>query len=304
MTAMNVAPRVPEDARAYIDESGAKGFADNPKPGEFGLLLAVVIPTAEEATLRAKLDPSFRTFKGTLPAGMKVHITDAITSCDASVKATAEATRDAFVQVAGAANLSVMYEALSARRFAPARDNLSALASSAKAVRRSDVRITAHAHRDRLDEELFVGLCVKIDCNAQEREFAHVGLVSDTLDPAIKDAYQRTLDSARGAGDRVDTVKGFELSSKTKVSGTIRVKTEVPTRSGFEPAVTRLGDVAVQVAPDPLLLLADILANSLRYHLAQLDIDVDPLNAPASTVGWSLASKLWGQMDDYFMDAL
>lgn len=234
---------------------------------------------------------------------MKIHITDAMGSDNASVRMTAEATRDAFVHVARAAKLSLIYEALSATRFAQERDGHKAIAAATQAARRSSVRITTHAHRDRLDEELFVGLCVKIDGYAEDAALAHVGLVSDTLDALIKDAYQRTLDSARDAVDRAESVKGFDLSSKAKVSGSIRIRVDVPAGSGFEPAVTRLGDVTVQTEPDPLLLLADILANSLRHHLGRLDVDVDPLNAPNSIAGWPLALKVWGAMDEYFMDA-
>jgi hypothetical protein len=301
---MGVTPNVPQEACAYIDESGAKGFVNAARPGEFGLLLAVVVRSVDETELRRKLDPAFQTFVRALHAGMKVHITDAIASGDAALQATAVATRDAFLRTANDAPLAIIYEAISATRFARRRDDPKALAAGAKATRRLDVRTTTHPHRDRLDEELFVGLCVKIDEYAKESTLMHVGLVSDILDGAIKDAYQQTLDDARDADDSVENVKGYDLASKRQVTATVRIKIEAPAGSGFEPAVTRLGEVAVETVPDPLLLLADILANGLRHHLAQRSVDIDPLNAPASVAGWPLESKVWGVMDNYIMDTL
>ncbi|MEO6325971.1 MAG: hypothetical protein ABIT01_00860 [Thermoanaerobaculia bacterium] len=301
---MTSAPTTPIDARVYIDESGEKGYVDVVNPSEFGLLLGVIVRDCDGNALRAALQPYFDSFVRALPPGMKPHITDAFASRDPAVCAVATSTRASYQQVARSSPITVVYEAISASGFARRRDERVAMATKAETARRSGIRITNHPHRDRLEEELLEGFLLKLDAFGEDHDLAHISVTSDTLSKGVRDSYADILEQARTASNRTEEVKGYNPATRERLKGALTTRIIVPVGSGLDVDVRRAGDITDR-PPEPLLLLADILVNSLRHHFkTTVNPATDPLNAPGSIRGWTLEASVYGVMDEYAMDVV
>jgi hypothetical protein len=64
-----------------------------------------------------------------------------------------------------------------------------------------------------------------------------------------------------------------------------------------------VGELLVSKKDDPLVLAADIAANSINRNLVKLAADA-PLHIPATMEDWTLHHLLWGNRNDPIEDIL
>lgn len=288
-------------AVAYIDEAGAKGFARNltsDRDDAIGLMCAVVFPCDLAGEVREAYRPGYDRFCGAAPAGEKHHFTDAFKVGNEAWASVAHDVRDEFCNILASQAHSIVYDArrLSLQRQDHERgENLLAAAKAAR--RNQSISVPSRPSLRRVETNLIEGLILKLDAFGQDKSLDLIDLRFDEIDDEIADHYREILMRLRSMKATSSQVKGWDKTAKAQVMGA--VTTRITT--SFEIDVTKIGGIEVIGKDDPLILLADMIANSLYRHLAALPI-LGPLNAPASISNWILAGSVYGVRDDAFED--
>jgi hypothetical protein len=140
-----------------------------------------------------------------------------------------------------------------------------------------------------VDFQLIEGLVLKLDAFATDFSLERIDLWFDQIDDPIAEHYGEVIARLRTLSANERRVKGWDLDAKAPVEGSIAMAVDAP----FELDVTRIGEVKVVGKSDPLVLVADMIANSLHRHLTAHPTDA-ALNAPSSIEGWMLASRVYG----------
>ena len=188
------------------------------------------------------------------------------------------------------------------RRLKLERDShewLEDLISKFKSARRSTIRISEHASKSRVEEQLILGLALKLDEFCEDFNCRQVDLLFDNIDSKIEHVYREAIESSRNVEKSSQVVEGWDPETKSRVSGEISIEAYAPF-----PLNTRfLGELRVVGKEDPLLLAADIVANSLYGHLLNLSPGAR-LNSLTSIRGWTLESMVFGVRDDAIEDGI
>jgi len=294
-------------AIAYIDESGPSkaGFVrklTEDRDDQFGVLCAVVLPAELKDQVEISFRPAFENFVAEAPPGEKWHITDAFKPGYEAWGEAAKSAREEAWRIISKFNLSVVYDA---RRAALSRSNFEALQSALKplaAARRSDVDIPElrRPSDETMEDHLFSGLLLKLDCWATDHRRERVDLVFDEMDKKL----ERTVNEVKADLQEIEhsshVVKGFNKATREHVKDIIEISAR--SSNGSLPfSIQRIGSVSVLGKAQPLVLLEDFVANALAHHLGQLPVDA-PLNAPASIAGWALERHVYGVREDALED--
>ncbi len=286
-------------AIAYIDESGQSksGYVrklTEDRDNQFGVLCAVVVPAELRDEVERAFLPAFESFSAEAPKGEKWHITDAFKPGNEAWGETAKSAREEACRIITQFNLCVVYDARRALLSRSHHELMQSLLKPLAAARRSDVDIPElkRPSNETMEENLFKGLLLKLDCWAIDNQREAVDLVFDAMDGKL----ERTLNEAKAELEQQahssTVVKGFNKVTAEHVDSTIEstvkfVNIDIPV------SIERIGSVRVAGKANPLVFLADIVANALAYHLGQLPAD-SPLNAPASIADWVLEKHVYG----------
>ena len=286
---------------AYVDEAGARGMVRDLGPErdhEFGLMCAVLFEPDGHGKAIKDFTPPFETFRSAMPAGEKLHITDAFKPGNEDWGEVAKIVREQYIQLILSSRPMVIY---AARRLRTERDTHArnqGLLSHAKAARRSSIKVVGENRPsdDRIEDSLIMSLALRLDAFAadmasQVHDVRQVDLLFDEID--IAERYEAIIQRTREVSGSTTTVKGWDPAQSTRVQGTINIQVNAP----FQVDTEFIGGIHVVGKEHPLILAADIVTNYLAHHLKQLPDDA-PLNAPSSIDGWVLQDCVWGVMND------
>lgn len=306
MTASDNAVVIP----AYVDEAGARGLVrdlDTSRDDEIGLMCAVLFePDGHDKAIRA-FTPSFEKFRDAAPQGAKLHITDAFKPGNESWRAVAERVREEYLSLINTVSRPmIIYSARRLRLSRQAHIGREALRASAKAARRSQIRIVGENRPSdvRIEDDLIECLTLRLDAFAEDMaEQVHVvqqvDLLFDEVDLQLAQRYEAVIQRTRQVSANIRTVKGWDPTQSKRLEGAIEFQVDAP----FRIDTKFIGPIRVMGKDHPLILAADIVANHLAHHLRQLPPQA-PLNAPSSIAGWAFEERVWGVQDDATDDVL
>ncbi len=290
------------DVLAFIDESGSRGYSRNLEPArdhEIGLMCALLIPAKHFENYHNAFLPGYKRFLDAKPDNAKPHITDAFTPGNECWAAIARSVRSEFHRLIHCLQISVVYDA---RRLAVERDSherQKVFISQIKKLRRSPIRITDHPNQPKVEDELVLGLAIKLNAFCQDSRYQKVGLLFDEIDSNVAQKYREIIAEISNIGDSRYVVKGWNQETKSKVQREISfsIHASIPLGARF------LGELHVVGKNNPLILAADIVTNSLYDHLSSLPHDAY-LNRPSSIEGWNLKSRVYSVRDDAIEDII
>jgi len=285
---------------AYIDEAEARGLVRDLMPTrdhEFGLMCAVVFEPDGHAKAVQDFTPPFEEFRKAMPAGAKLHITDAFRPGNESWREVAESVRREYLRLIQTTRPMVIYAARRLRLARAAHERTEDLQKDAKAARRSPVKVVGENRPSdaRIEDDLITSLALRLDAFAEDmagqvHDVKQVDLLFDEID--IAERYEATIQRTREVSNNITTVKGWDPTQSARVEGTISFKVNAP----FRIDTRFIGGIHVVGKSHPLVLAADIVTNHLAHHLRQLSAE-SPLNAPSSVEGWVLRDRVWGVME-------
>ena len=287
---------------AYVDEAGAKGLVRNLTPErdlEFGVMCAVLFEPDGHQRAIDLLTPSFEEFRQAMPAGAKLHITDAFSPGNESWRLVAERVRAEYIRlILDVVRPMIVYAARRCRLSREAHIQSEDLKKAGAAGRRSLVKVVG-AGRDsdaRIEDDLILSLTLRLDAFAEDmasqiHEVKQVDLLFDEID--LADRYEATIQRTREISENFTVVKGWDPVANKRVEGSIAMKASAP----FRLDTKFLGGIHVVGKEDPLVFAADIIANHLAHHLNQLPAGA-PLNLPSSIDGWLMQPRVWGVDDN------
>jgi len=290
------------DTLAFVDESGARGYSRKLTPArdhELGLVCALSLPASRVEEFRDAFRPSYLRFVAAMPHGAKLHITDAFASGSERWAEAAESMRTEFHGLIRRLEIPVVYEA---RRLAVEREAhelREGLVPRANAARQSPIRIPDRPSQATVEDQLILGLALKLDAFCEDAGRQRIDLMFDELDANVAKRHDDAVNRTRNIGRSVHRVKGWNLLTKSPVEGTISFQADAP----FSLHTRFLGELHVAGKQDPLVLATDTVANSLYDHLIGLPATAY-LNRPQSISGWELEDRVYGARDDAIEDIL
>ena len=294
---------VPEtDTLAFVDEAGAGGFSRNltsARDHEVALVCALLFPAERIEEFRSSFRPGYDRFVDAMPDGGKPHITDAFAPGNEVWAAVAQSVRSEFYHLVHRLEIPVVYDARRLEVERKSFENMENIKSQAKAISRSRVRISEGPSQSRIEEELVIGLVLKLDdfCDAAQRH--RVDLLFDEIDERLAKLYRGAMDRTGNISKTKHVVKGWDCETTSRVQGEISFQAN----ASFPLDTQHLGNLHVVGKSDPLILAADIVTNSLNDHLRRLPSDAF-LNRPSSIDGWELEFMVYGVRDDAIEDLI
>ena len=178
-------------------------------------------------------------------------------------------------------------------------EHMESIASQAKAMSHTRVRIPEDPSQSRVEEELITGLVLKLDAFCEANQRYRVDLFFDEIDEGLAKLYRKAMDRTGNISKTKHVVKGWDPETKSQVQGEISFQAH----ASFPLDTQHLGDLHVVGKADPLILAADIVTNSLNDHLRRLPSDAF-LNRPSSIAGWELESSVYGVRDNAIEDII
>lgn len=290
------------DTVAYVDEAGARGLSRNLAPSrdnEVGLFCAVLFPLGRIDAMRCRFVPGYERFLEAMPVGGTPHITDAFKPGNEAWTAVARGVREDFFSVVRELKIAVIYDARRLGVERAANDRAQKLVDAAKNSRRSPIKVSDRPSTQRVEESLMLGLSLKLDAYAEDFARQGIDLWFDEIDKELADIYRETMRSTESISHTSDIGRGWDPETKSKVEGLVETMTFATGRLDTK----FLGDIHIAGKQDPLVLLADFVANALHYHLINL-LPNAYLNRPLSIQGWVLEECVCGVRDDAFEDLI
>lgn len=290
------------DTLAFIDESGARGYSRKltaARDHDLGLMCALLIPTERVREFRNAFRSGYEQFLNAMPDSARPHITDAFMSGNECWATVARSVRSEFHRLIRCLQIPVIYEArrLAVERNSHERQEL--LVSQAKETRRSPIRIPDRVSQSRIEDQLVLGLALKLDAFCEDFKRRRVDMLFDEIDNTMAQGYRTVVDRTRNIGKSRRVVKGWNPETKSQVRGEISFEVHAP----FPLNTRSLGELHVVGKADPLMLAADIVANSLYDHLRGLASDAF-LNCRPSIDGWDLEDRVYGVSDNPIEDII
>ena len=286
------------NAVAVIDEAGEKGYVrnlDKQRDDAIGLLGALVFPKHRLKEFRAAFAPPFERFKTEGGSHLnKLHITEAFKPGNEALRPMAVEVRNAVCDLVRSMQVPVVYCARRMRLPRETHQRVEDLKHAAKAARRAThISIPDRPSTDRVEEDLMIGLALRLDEFAAAAHFAKIELVTDDMDRPILNGLRNAVDLTRSISSSETVVKAFNRNTGQRVEGKIRFSVPNPP---FELNTQHLGGVGIAGKDDPLVFATDVVVNALADHLMSLPSD-RPLNAPSSIAAWNLRDGVWGVAD-------
>lgn len=283
------------------DESGAKGYADQDEQyaGEVGLLAGLLVPDPvlqkTEIALEAAIAPQ-RGIDG------KLHIADLPPPSQAAL-------RQGIFDVIRAERLLCFWYAIHVAGFhahhkwtqAFLNDAIADASALSNRVKRGSPRENPGS----LHGELFRGLYGHIVAFIEERSPGEVEIEvrTDRVDKPIAKLFRLEAERLLDDASRRSLVTGFDTVDQKIVKAEVRFETHWPEELRISTTVKAL-DLKTVTDADPIVVAADVLANSLCHHFRNRS-DAErygDLNRPSAVAGHPLAQSLdtfwnWGGAD-------
>ena len=291
------------DTLAFIDESGARGYSRKLTPArdhELGLVCALLVPAPHVEEFRDAFRPGYQRFLDAMPDGAKLHITDAFASGNERWATAAHSVRAEFHGLIHRLEIPVIYEA---RRLAVERDAHELredMVSRAKADRRSPVRIPDRPSRSTVEDQLVLGLALKLDAFCEDFGRQRVDLMFDELDAKVAQRYDNAVNRTRNIGRSTRRVKGWDPRTESRVEGEISFRADAP--FSVEHPLSRATARRRQAGP----------AHPGNRHGGEFAVRSPRgalpaeayLNRPQSIAGWELEHRVYGAREDAIEDIL
>jgi hypothetical protein len=290
---------------AFIDEAGEKGFIRNLDPQrdhEIGVLGALVFPEQRLEEFRTEFSHPFERFKTEGGERLKkLHIVEAFKPGNEDLRPMAIEVRDAIFELLRSKQVPIVYCARRMRSLREAHERLEKLKAEAKAARQAThIAIRDRPSTDRVEQDLMIGLALRLDAFAEDAKLNQIDLMTDDMDLPILAGLTESANRTRSISSSQKVIKAFDLNDRRQVEGTISFTVPNPP---FELDTKHLGALGILGKVDPLVFATDTVVNALNDHLSSLAPD-QRLNAPSSIAGWALQDRVYGVMDDALEDIL
>jgi hypothetical protein len=197
-----------------IDESGAKGYADQTEAtgGELGVIAGYFLPDSKVDAVRRHLDKLFAEWLGL----NKSHITD----LDQTEQ---EQIRGVTFQFFLSQHIQWVYEAIYVQGLHENHQRLEQRRSQAKALRRSPIKLSGNEKVDLLHSELFLGVFGKGVAFGMDNfgdQFA-IKIITDQVDSTIVRHFESQAREFLQVGQKKTTHQtGFDPQTQKVVKGT------------------------------------------------------------------------------------
>lgn len=283
------------------DESGAKGYADQDEqfPGQIGVFAGLLIPDEILAQVEAALEAAIAPHRG---GDGKLHITDLAATAQADLRQRLfDTIRDLHlpcfwyaIHVAGFHAHHTMFAGL----IADAGKEVPSLGGT---IKRPSLRVALGS----LHVELFRGLYGHIVAFIEERAPGDVTIEArtDRVDTPIAKSFRQEAERLLDTAPRTSTVSSYDKVENKVVKRQVTFETHWPDSLRIKTKVVAL-DLRTVSDADPIVVAADVLANSLHHHFLQRDANemYEDLNRPDAVQGHPLAQSLdsfwnWGGPD-------
>ena len=283
------------------DESGAKGYADQDEqfPGQIGLFAGLLVPEEILAQAEAALEAAIAPHRG---GDGKLHITDLETPAQADLR---QRLFDAIralrlpcfwyaIHVAG----YHAHHTIFAGMIADAVKDAAALGGTIQGSKPRSAPGSLHV-------ELFRGLYSHVVAFIEERAPGDVTIEArtDRVDTPIAKSFREEAERLLDRAPRTSTVSGYDRVEKKVVKRQVTFETHWPETLRITTKVISL-DLRTVSDADPIVVAADVLANSLHHHLRQRGVNemYEDLNRPGAVQDHPLARSLdtfwnWGGPD-------
>lgn len=272
------------------DESGAKqrSIKGEKYPGELGVMAGLLLLEEEFAPIERKLDNIAANYS----SASKLHITDLPQNLQASLR------QDLFA-ILLSESVTCVYEAISSQGFHKADTEIRHMEAKAKQMATSNVAASGQYPIDFLHRQLFEGLFCKAVAYGLEKlgESFGIKVIVDPVDESVLRELRKTASELLGKFDMEISVSGFDRSKNEVLHSKVDLK------------VTGIDDLDqisfhVDVGSGSLVLVADVLANSLLYHLESNKPSAAGLNNAVAVEGHPLGRLFFGTSDSDISDAL
>lgn len=276
------------------DESGAKGYHNRSESylGETGVFAGYLVSKALLEELKSELAKVASQY---FRDSSKYHISDLQDS-------SKQALRTDVFQVLANYGVTCVYEAIHVEGFKAEHDRIEAIKNDASAARKSPVRISRNRSKESLHQELFQGLFAKavaycIDTYGQNY---HLIILTDRLDRPIFAGLGKTAKELLNFEPSRKHVSAWDPDSREVVTGTITTTVEIPTSYGMDEIASASYEFQMDEQNSPLVLGADILANSINYIFRSRPAeDVgNPLNDRNAIGVHALFSQFYGFLEN------
>ncbi len=249
-----------EEIVFVLDESGAKGYSDNTEntQGEFGAMAGYFILEKQLISVKKDLD----LIRSKFFYNDKVHITDLQPEQQESLRKN---IFNYFIEK----NIYWTYEAIYVQGYYEHANFMNQLSKKAHASRQSDIKISWSESRELLHSELFQGIFAKAIafCLDNVGSKFKLCIITDRIDKPILKRFQQEADTFLAVGkDKTTEMTGFDPNTGQIVKGSITTK--IVSKDIFDD----FSDITYSISCEDssLTLAADVLVNSLNYHLKSL----------------------------------
>lgn len=266
------------------DESGAKGYSDKPERhvGEFGVVAGFLLPEEEVDAVRvwaASIASSFHE----PPA--KIHITD-LDPHDQS------RLRDQVYSYLRNRRIPCVFEAMySDGLHAHWRWRSERLAAAKGAAKALGMAIPENPGKECLHVQLMLGAFASACDFAQQHccgPFS-IKILTDRVDQSVIEAFREEVGVLLGPLSIVGSHPVFNTQTKQREDK----RFEVQVTCGGAPLEFVDIACACEVEVSPLTLIADVIANSLWYHLRARAVTGAPLMSEDAIAGYPLELMLY-----------
>lgn len=240
-----------------IDESGAKGYADNKEQyaGEIGVMAGYIFGEEQLDTIQCSLDA----IQNNYISDGKMHITNLSPEDQLSL-------RHEIFNFLLKSKTPCLYEAIHSEGFHKEFQSETYRIAKIKESQKSKIRTSNHAEKWLLHEELFQGIFGKalawcIDNIGDEFKLA---IITDRIDDTLKKRFIIMADEFLNLTKPTFLkTKGYDLDKKEKLTGSIT--------TSIKNADDLLGDLSkatysINHENSSLTLAADVIANSIYHH--------------------------------------
>lgn len=282
------------DIYLICDESGAKGCSDISEayPGETGVFAGYLVDQDQLPIIRDRMTTiAYKYFAN----AAKYHI------ADLPNEKKEELRREVF-EVIEQSNLTCIYEAIHVEGFKAEHDRIQEIKNDAKKSTRSGIRISSNVKKDSLHEVLFQGLFAKAIAHCIDT-FSNVYkliVLIDRLDGPVYKSIKGSANELTDFSPSETKVTGWDPRSQQVVKGSIKMMMNIPESYGMSDIENAVFELNMDEKNSPLMLGADILANSINYVFkSRVQEDIGkPLNNKSSVQAHQLFGQFYGLMDE------
>ncbi|WP_146867723.1 hypothetical protein [Acetobacter indonesiensis] len=285
------------DIVSFIDESGINGLVRNLKPQDdekISLICALPIPAEDISFVRRLVAPYYKIFSDAAPIGQKLHVTSAFAPDQEQWRVAAEVARNGIFDVIKNRKLIIIYAARRCGRTRLAYErNKEDRVKAALINQESDLTIPGiERPGNEFTLELpMLTLLAKINSFLYKLGRLRSDICSDEIDPKWRRAYGKIIKDLH----EIRESDCYVIKRKISTNEVIKFDAKIKLETNIEEIPSRIGLILDSkkgqcVGDDPLIFMADIVANHLHRHLSSLDIS-SPLNASESITGWELGVR-------------